>query len=738
MQPDNDALFRLLPAHIRVEDTRSGGMLRELLGLVGAQARAIERDIGRMYDNWFVETCEEWALPYIADLLGYRLPPDGLQGGAGTSVSRREIANLVASRRRKGSLWLLEELSGDLAGWPARAVEFYRSLAVAQHLDHPNLDRLATADVRDEGRTRLVGSAFDALPHLADIRRIGARASPGRHGIANVGLFVFRLRDYPVTNTEAYCQERIGRHLYTFSALGNDTPLFRRADREAAVTAIAEETNLPVPIRRRALEAWPGGEAKPKRAKASGMLYGEGRSIAIRVRGWPKDEDDGMIPAERVIPADLSDWAYRVPNNCVAVDPELGRIAFPARQAPRNTVFVDYRYGFVADIGGGEYLRPVNALPEHYDMVWLHPRSSGEQAPPHFNTFAAAFAHWRSLENRQSTLIVELAESGIYGEAFNLDLSDGETVVIRAAMRTRPILRIADVEVGRADGIFVKAGQGACLIIDGVMIVGGTLEMTASRGGVDPCALIIRHSTFVPGLDLRSDCTPRVPSAASIRLNAVPAKVLIESSVVGSILVVADADQDQRLPVDLVIRDSIVDATATERDAITGPSQGPAHALLEMARSTVVGQVRVRAVQLVENSILVGRTTVAHRQAGCIRYSYIEPGSSTCRRYACAPDVSEETAVSALAAGATAAEKAAVRSTVRDEVRPLFESTRFGTPAYMRLEACVADAIRRGAEGDCEMGVYFNLFEPRRLALLATRLSEYSPAGFETALVLVT
>ncbi|WP_457580096.1 hypothetical protein [Ensifer canadensis] len=736
MQPDKDALFKLLPAHIRVEDARSGGMLRELVGLVGAQAKAIERDIGRMYDNWFVETCEEWVLPYIADLLGYKLPPEGLQSGTGATVSRREIANLVASRRRKGSLWLLEEIARDLGGWPARAVEFYRSLAVAQHLDHPNLDRWATADLHDEGRTSLAGSAFDAMPHLADVRRIGAAISHGRHGITNVGLFVFRLRDYPVTNTEAYCQEKFGRHLYSFSALGNDTPLFRRAEREAVATTIAREENLPLPIRRRALEDWSTGPTKPMRAKASDALYGEGRSITVRLRGWPKEEDDGAIPAECIIPADLSDWRYKVPANRVAIDPALGRIAFPVRQPPKNAVFVDYRYGFVADIGGGEYLRAAKALPEKCNVLWLHPPSAGEQTPPHFTSFAKAFAYWRALDKREDTLLIELAESGVYGDVPSLDLSDGETVTIRAARRTRPILRVADAEVGRADGIFVRAGRDACLIIDGVMIVGGTLEITSLKDGADPCALIIRHSTFVPGLDLRSDCTPHRPTAASIRLNGTPLRVLIESSIVGSILVAGD--DGERQPVDLVIRDSIVDATGMEHEAISGVSRGPASVVLDMARSTVIGEVRVRAVKLVENSIIAGRTAVTHRQTGCIRYSFIEHGSSTCRRYICQPEASEQAAVATLPAGASAADKARVRSRVREQIRPVFESTRYGTATYMRLDSCVANAIRRGAEGDCEMGVYFNLFEPRRLELLAARLTDYSPAGFEAATILAT
>ena len=34
----------------------------------------IEEDIAKLYDNWFIETCEPWVIPYIADLIGIKLP----------------------------------------------------------------------------------------------------------------------------------------------------------------------------------------------------------------------------------------------------------------------------------------------------------------------------------------------------------------------------------------------------------------------------------------------------------------------------------------------------------------------------------------------------------------------------------------------------------------------------------------------------------------------------------------
>ena len=102
-----------------------------------AAARAARGDRGRararreptssvLYDNWFIETCDEWVVPYIGDLLGVR--PIRAVESAGVSA-RAYVANTIAYRRRKGTAVVLEQLARDVTGWPARAVEFFTRLA---------------------------------------------------------------------------------------------------------------------------------------------------------------------------------------------------------------------------------------------------------------------------------------------------------------------------------------------------------------------------------------------------------------------------------------------------------------------------------------------------------------------------------------------------------------------------------------------------------------------------------
>lgn len=146
-----EQLYRLLPAIYRLRDEQLAppaqgngprrGPLFELLSVIALGAEELEADIARLYNDAFIETCADWVVPYIADLVGYRPVDDA--GAAGSPVtpagqalnraltSRREVANTIYLRRRKGALHLLEQLAHAVAGWPARAVEGFERVATA-------------------------------------------------------------------------------------------------------------------------------------------------------------------------------------------------------------------------------------------------------------------------------------------------------------------------------------------------------------------------------------------------------------------------------------------------------------------------------------------------------------------------------------------------------------------------------------------------------------------------------
>jgi len=311
-----DRLYELLPAVIRSRDFEQGEPLRALLQVLSEQVNVVEDNIRRSYENWFIETCEEWVVPYIGDLVGYEIVHEAGEPCALTTpqaslrnkflIPRRDVTNTIRHRRRKGTLALLEELAVDVAGWSARAVEFYKLLSVTQNINAVHPERGRTVDIHQPERLSRLNGPFDELAHLADIRRISSQRRPGRYNVPNVGLFVCRLRPYSVTQTPAYCLERVGSHCYTFSILGNDAPIFTKPFAETDPYQIAEEINLPVPIRRRRLH------------DHFIDYYGELKSFQIWRSSVPRREDKSEIltpvAAADIIVADLSHWHYRPPR----------------------------------------------------------------------------------------------------------------------------------------------------------------------------------------------------------------------------------------------------------------------------------------------------------------------------------------------------------------------------------------------------------------------------------------
>ncbi|MGH7879871.1 MAG: hypothetical protein ACREQD_10295, partial [Candidatus Binataceae bacterium] len=338
MTADPDRLYELMPVVYRLRDADQGYPLRGLLGVITEQVNLVEADIAQLYENWFIETCQDWVVPYIGDLIGYTPVHEAGEPGDVTEPSgaarnrillpRREVANTIRYRRRKGTVALLEELALAVAGWPARAVEFFRLLGVAQNINYLHMDRGFTADLRDGDALDLINGPFDELAHTVDVRRINSHHAAGRYNIPSVGVFVWRLKSYSVTKTPAYCLEEVGPQCFTFSVLGNDAPLYNRPQPENKPMNIVGELNLPGQIRRRAFEERIPGT--PVHTQASADYYG--KSLLIWAPGWPKKDSTQPIPRESIIPADLTDWRYRAPRNFIAVDPELGHIVFPASQ----------------------------------------------------------------------------------------------------------------------------------------------------------------------------------------------------------------------------------------------------------------------------------------------------------------------------------------------------------------------------------------------------------------------
>src|SRR5213595_3343252 len=136
-----DRLYELLPVVHRMRDAEQGYSLQALLRVITEQIKIVEDDIQQLHENWFIETCEEWVVPYLGDLLGVR----GLHPITHATFSLRGlVANTMAYRRRKGTATALEQLARDSTDWPAHAVEFFELLDTTQNYNHLRPHNLIT------------------------------------------------------------------------------------------------------------------------------------------------------------------------------------------------------------------------------------------------------------------------------------------------------------------------------------------------------------------------------------------------------------------------------------------------------------------------------------------------------------------------------------------------------------------------------------------------------------------
>jgi len=243
----------------------------------------------------------------------------------------------------------------------------------------------------------------------------------------------------------------------------------------------------------------------------------------------------------------------------------------------------------------------------------------------------------------------------------------------------------------------------------------------------------------VPGRRLTEDGDPAAVGA-SLAVDAGPAnapintqlRVEIAFSITGALEVPPDAQG-------VWLLDSIVDALSDTGTAVGGATglSGPA---LTMERSTAFGRLRVRSLDMSE-SIATGRIDTVRTQHGCVRFSWVRPGSRTPRRYQCQPDLVADRAVAdALARdpGLSPAGQAQVRTFVFGWLVPAFTTVRYGQPAYAQLRRGGPVPIATGAEDGAEMGAFSHLKQPQRKSNLQIRLEEYLPFGLEAGLIEAT
>jgi hypothetical protein len=717
-----ERLYDLLPSIYRERDAPYDFPLRALLEAIAEQVAAVEADIDQLYDDWFVETCQDWLMPFLGALVGYEPLPLSAEATqapleariklAAVIAPRGEVGNTIALRERKGTVRALEDVAFLVTGWPATAVELSHRVAITQSINAPydrrgRIARITGSGARDEldgvGPVAASPAPFDTLGHLPDVRPIDSAHPPVGFGMKAVALHVWRLRSHRIERSPV---AQKGGGLFTFDPTGLDRPLFNRHGGLGEYRA--REPDLPVPLRRTALAA------------DLDAYYGEGRALTL----FKGTDPDTALPirAQDIVIADLA-RVQSLAGRKVALDPETGRIRLPRRW--RAPLWATYHQACAGDLGGGGYPRPPR--PED-DLTWITYRletQPGRWRPdPSDSVSMGAItdadpvrvmdASWRdgvatlaverglplavdavvavslrhspgfngalhtltsvypvavttagansALDQQLGYRVIEITSSDRLGPT-RVELTDGQTLVLRAADGQRPVLEALEV-----------VGEGDLLELDGLLLA------KPMRIEADLCELVIRHSTLVPG-KARLDLTGEVK------------RLLIDHTILGRV--------ELSHPGTITISESIVAA----KTVLRAPT-----ATATVDRCTFLGRLHVKRLAIGQDSIFAGGLETTDRDRSEARCCSLPPGTlASSNLYSC--QVVE---------------------------RPRFTSQRYADPGYCQLAPECPQSIRTGAEDGGEMGAFHDRYEPHREALLSRRLAEFIPSSMTAEVVHAT
>jgi hypothetical protein len=677
-------LFNRLPEIYRIRDAEQvpPGQLEAYLAVIEEAFGTVHENIESLYHDLFIDTCDDWVVPYLADLLG----TSHLKGDPWTV--RADVADTIALRRRKGTLSAIELLTFDLTKWAAHCVELRENLGWNQHLNHqrpdeggkppyglPNIDRFVprrggTVPLRSPASLSLLNTPFDPFAHVADVKP--ATLGEIHYNLPNLAIFLWRLEDYRVRVSRPLAKGSaqlfpgapsagLAKHAVRFDIHPLDRPvrLFNtyRFDPRRPPPDLSELDQVPGPILSARLNSdEPAGNPD---AYVAFDIY---NSAAIDIADFNLT-DAGLqffLPGSQF----TAGWKLHVrgDNLCawesglrrplrdreVVIDPVIGRVLFGVANAPQRdalieSLWIGYTYAAVGPVGAHPVSRPQrptvwDGAPVVFRSVTAFPSSP-----------AAIATALDNLQNATQTIVVEIQDSLVH----ELDLTavagmmveDGgpnlvvkNSLIIRAASDHRPIVRLkhplrfrlADTSAPLKEQTDLTVRlEGLYLTRDAAFPAGEPLIARAAIGRLeligctlDPGGLRRRDGTRAPlhpGLRLRKPYGFAAP-ADEVAFKPVP-HVLLQRTISGAALI----DDGYRL----VLSDSILDAGVGVGDPpdnhfALSSATDPVNrwgAPTDVRGVTFFGRVRVERMSG-SGGIWVHRLEVHNNQTGCIKFSY--------------------------------------------------------------------------------------------------------------------
>ncbi|HET7882637.1 MAG TPA: hypothetical protein VFL55_17265 [Acetobacteraceae bacterium] len=729
-------LWQLLPGIYRSLDQAAvpgaQGPLWELLGRLGAQAATVRRSIDRMWENQSLETCDDWAVPYIGDLLAARLV-----ACLDAPAQRLDVAKTIYYRRRAGTLGVLEELAANIANRDARAVEFFRRLGRTRHQFDPPIGN-AFDPVAPAWQPSTTYATGQSVVHAGNVYRcIAGGISAGSGGPTGTGTSIL---DNSVTWTfDGPVGSRVPAVIEGLAGANSRTPaggfadlrkVYAASNASSAFGELARTADLrrgaqssgwhnvshlgvfvwwlqsfqiagATPVSNGKTPACysfdPSGREIPLYAPGSrtSASYGEDwispdeweLPVAVRDTLW-NDYPDQLYPAAFFVGTAGGGASTPLPRSEVRIHPERGVWSWTGTPTVGQIV-TQYHFGFMSRIGAGGF--PVSLLETVARPATITPASGGGTA---LNA---------PLGGITGDLAIEIRDSLTYaGPTAALTLpsaTPAPTLVLRALDGQRPMIRWAG---GGATGHIT--GSGGNLMLQGVWLQGADIVLSGSFDSVS-----LRLATLDPGtagtqgalIGAAIDGMPLAP--VHLWIEASIGTLSLERCIVGPIRTRNAGAIEQ-----LTATDSIIQAIPTSAggDLALETEVGS----ISLARCTVLGRIKAHRLAASE-CIFDDLATAEDPQHGCVRFSAYAQGSAVHAPYRCV---------------------------VVPPVAPIFVSRCFGEPGYARLRRLAdnaiinpqpGDTILRGAQNESEMGAFTRENIPLKKRGLAIKFEEYAPLG---------
>ena len=724
-----EKLWELVPAVYRDEDgtAENPGVLRGIVEIIAGHAALIRRNSDRLWEDPFIEDCDDWAVPYIGDLVGTRMV-----SALDTRGRRIDVAKTIYYRRRKGTLRVLEELISDIAGWEGKATEEFRRLARTQHGLDPKPAGLGGhftgtvpggyADLRKPRGAELSTGPFDEYFHSTDVRKNNGGID-GRFSIPKIAFWLYRIPALRLTGVMPF--RGPDPHHFTFDPSGRETALFARRGRSETFDwdewTSLREWETPAPIRCRLLgdaqflitdaviaavnTLGISAAASADLEKLDGVALASEADLQTALSTLPSHAELLADPAwtgllqqaliqecgksalltSFVAPASGEPKSIRVVVAGTEVSSDrivAGSLASLAVGIPNKDLVIDAErgtmlflgavpgdvtadvyYGFPASLGAGVYDRGDLLLPPTVPVL-----AGGGAIPAGAMDPGTAVMQGVTSFSDNSTWV-------------GPSIAPVTNALIEASNLTRPFIRLgADWTIDSA------AGVPASLTLDGLWLGSSGafhLVLTGTWASVT-----IRRCTLDPG---GTDAWGNPIQPVHLIVAGDVQQLTLDRCITGPIHLSGTGVIDS-----ILIEDTIVQSITSGTPAIDLPRTSG-----QIFRTTIFGDVNFDRLYASE-ALITGLAIVTDTQDGCFRFGAAFMGSRIPHPY---------------------------ESNFIQDAPHFFTSRVFGGYAFAQLSQSAPMFLQRGAENGSEIGAYSSLLNPILLDSLQAKVSEYLPFG---------